>query len=142
MEAFMHLYPCLMKQGSINMNRCAGSFKELSRTINSLNEPFLKLMELSKKIQERIFINEYNTGYYHVSMIKDKNIGQGFYYRYVYVEDNKIKTLFSSDLRELKLKVKKRSLKWEIIDNKLAIKTKTQNILYNFDNEIKWDEID
>lgn len=89
-----------------------------------------------------VIIIKNGTGYYNVTAIKDRNVKQGIYYKYTYIEDDKIKTLFSLDLRELRLKVKKRDLKWKITDNKLAIETKKQNILNNVNNEIKWDEID
>ena len=83
-----------------------------------------------------------DTGFHNVEIIKDKNIDQGFYYKYTYIENNNIKTLFSLDLRELKLKVKKRNLDWRVTNNKLAIQTRRKNILYNFNNEIKWSDVD
>lgn len=76
-----------------------------------------------------------------MQVIKDKNVEQGFYYKYTYIVNQNIKTLFSFDLNELELKVKKRGLRWEVTDNKLAIKTRKQNILYNYNNDLKWDEV-
>ena len=82
-----------------------------------------------------------DTGFHNVEIIKDKNIDQGFYYKYTYIENNNIKTLLSLNLKELELKVRKRNLDWKVTNNKLAIQTRKKNILYNFDKEVKWDDV-
>ncbi len=90
----------------------------------------------------KVIVISKDTGFHNVKIIKDKNIDQGFYYKYTYIKNNNIKTLLSLDLRELELKVKKRDLDWRVTNNKLAIQTRRKNILYNFNNEIKWSDVD
>lgn len=52
------------------------------------------------------------TGYFRVTKRKDKRLPQGFYYMYVYYEDNKKKTINSVDLKKLEKRVKEKGLKW------------------------------
>ncbi len=52
MEAFIHLYPCLMKQALKTFNETTNSLQELSCSMSKLQDPFKRLQELSEKYYE------------------------------------------------------------------------------------------
>lgn len=49
MEAFIHLYPSLIKAANIRLNNTCESMQELSNSFNSLNITFARLAELSRE---------------------------------------------------------------------------------------------
>lgn len=65
--------------------------------------------ETKKKISEA----QNTSGYYKVYKVKDKKYKQGFYWRYLYYEDEKLKTISSTDIETLEKKVKSKRLYWE-----------------------------
>ena len=52
MEAFIHLYPCLMKQALKTFNDTTNSLQDLSCSMRGLQEPFRRLQELSEEYYE------------------------------------------------------------------------------------------
>lgn len=52
------------------------------------------------------------TGYFNVSKIKDKNVKQGFIWKYTYTKNKKRKGISSVDIKKLEYKVKEKGLPW------------------------------
>ena len=80
-------------------------------------------LETRKKISE----SQNTTGFYRVLKKKDNNCKQGFVWCYQYYDNNKRKSISSTDLKKLEKKVKKEELEWEIIDKENSIKSIQQN---------------
>lgn len=76
-----------------------------------------------KKQLDKIYIewekekkrNFNSTGYYGVSLKKNKNYKQGFSYKYRWTENGKRKEISRINLEDLEKEVKKRGLKWECL---------------------------
>lgn len=64
-----------------------------------------------------------NTGFYCVSKQKNKNLLNGFTWRYTYYENGKQQNITSVDLFKLRDKVLAKNLEWCIIDKQKAQKT-------------------
>lgn len=52
------------------------------------------------------------SGYFRVTKQKDKKSKQGFYWRYIYKENGKSKSISSVDIEKLEQKVKAKGLEW------------------------------
>ena len=78
--------------------------KKISKTQTGKKQSQLTKSKISKA---------HNTsGYYRVTIVKNKQYKQGFIYVYRYIENNKRKTLYSVDILKLKQKVEERGLLW------------------------------
>lgn len=56
-----------------------------------------------------------NTGYFRVSKHKNKQLNQGFNWRYAWYEDGKKKDICKVNLKDLEKEVKNRGLEWKVI---------------------------
>lgn len=72
------------------------------------------------------------TGYYRVSMIKDKKIKQGFYWEYDYYKDGIKKSIKYNNLIELKKRVLNEGLDWMIINKANAQRSDEINYKYEY----------
>lgn len=57
-----------------------------------------------------------NTGYFRVSKHKNKQMKQGYNWRYAWYEDGKKKDICKKNLKDLEKEVKNRGLKWEKLE--------------------------
>lgn len=80
-------------------------------------------LETRKKMSEA----RNTTGFYRISKKKDNNCKQGFVWAYKYYDNNKPKTISSTDLKRLKKKIEAQGLPWEIIDEEKAKKSLREN---------------
>lgn len=71
--------------------------------------------EHSKETIEKMVENRNSTGYYRVHKHKDKSCKQGFYWKYVYKDNGKLKTISRVNISDLEKEVKKRQLEWRIL---------------------------
>lgn len=72
--------------------------------------------EQKEKIGKSISKSQTSTGIYRVSKHKNKNVKQGFVWRYIYRVNGKVKEIVSIDIEKLKQKVLDKGLDWIIFD--------------------------
>ena len=98
--------------------------KKMSESKKGENNPMYRKRhseETRKKISESLSKNLNTTGFYRVYKKKHNNCKQGFIWRYCYRnENNKRKTLSSTDLKKLEKKVEAQNLPWKIINEEYA----------------------
>lgn len=100
------------KQKLSEMNK----YKKLSEKTKQKISKGNKGKKLSEETKYKLSKLKNTTGYFRVTKRKDKRVQQGFYYMYIYYENNKKKTINSIDLKKLEKKVKEKGLKWQEIN--------------------------
>lgn len=93
--------------------------QKLSELLSGENHPFYR-----KKFSDDVCINmskpRNTTGYFRVIKRKNSSCKQGFTWSYDYIEDDKRKSITSTDFSKLKQKVKEKGLAWKLIDENKA----------------------
>ena len=65
----------------------------------------------------KMSLHQNKSGYYRVSILKNKNYKQGFIWSYYYYDENRKKrTISSIDIKVLEKKVKSKGLKWQKLE--------------------------
>ena len=76
--------------------------------------------EARKKMSESRSKAKNTTGFYRVYKEKKNSCKQGFIWRYQYFDNNKRKSIYSTNLKKLEKKVKTQSLPWQIVNENKA----------------------
>lgn len=104
--------------------------KELREKVKAKNYPWLILDEKTAKktiIENKNYLNVYNSGIEKVLKVEDKWTPLGFTWIYHYWEDDERKTFRNMNLIVLERKVKRKGLSWKIYDEKAAEKSYEEN---------------
>ena len=101
--------------------------EETRKKMSENNSRYWRGKTLSKETRKKISKAKNITGFYRISKKKDNNCKQGFVWNYSYYDNNKRKTISSTDLKKLKKKIETQGLPWEIIDEEKAKKSLREN---------------
>ena len=96
-------------------NNCMMNLQLLTNSEHSI------ITHLGRKNKEETLLKMSNakndTGYFRVSKHKNKQLKQGFNWRYAWYEDGKKKDICRINLEDLEREVKNRGLEWKVIEN-------------------------